>query len=103
MPWPSGRIGLISPGAKAPGRGAAGFGPPAFELGVGVGAGVGGEVGEELVDAEAVGHGAVGGDPADPSGGVAGAGWGLIAGGGDEFGSGVAEDVVPGVGAAAGP
>jgi hypothetical protein len=56
---------------------------------------VGGEVGEELVDAEAVGQGAVGGDPADPSGGVAWARWGLIAGGGDQFGAGVAEDVVP--------
>jgi hypothetical protein len=55
----------------------AGVGPPAAQLGVGVGAFMAGQIGEELVDAEAVGQVGAGGDAVQPGGGVASAGCGL--------------------------
>ena len=102
MPWPSGRMRADQSGGERAGGGALGFGPPPLEAGAGMGAGVAGEVGEEAVDAEAVVQGAGGGDPADAVGGGGGPWWGLAAGGGDVQGAEVGQDVVPGVGAAAG-
>jgi hypothetical protein len=63
---------------------------------------VAGEVGEELVDADAVLQDA-GDGPAAASGfGLAGPWWWLIAVYGDDLGAELVEDVVVGVGAAAG-